>query len=153
MKIYNLENCDKIDNISELVKEGINFLLTTDLNGAEDICYDVKNNEILAIFNRYETKPIADCKIEAHRKYIDIQFVISGEEKIGYIEKKHCSLCEPFNLNDDVGFYTTVKPLEFVTLKANDFIIVPPHIAHMPGVRVEEDTPVANRKLVMKIAI
>jgi biofilm protein TabA len=153
VKIYNLENCDTIEYNSELLKEAIDYLLNTDLSNIENGCYNIKNNDILAIYDSYETKKIIDCKIEAHRKYIDIQFVISGEEQIGYIEKKHCSIFEPFNINNDVGFYTTVKQLEFLTLKSGEFVIIPPSIAHMPGIRVDEETPIFNKKLVMKISI
>lgn len=76
---------DKIDNIetykglSEDIYEGLKFLknTTSDLTcGMHEI-----NPRVKAIVSEYDTKPVNENGYEAHRKFIDIQYLLKGSEK------------------------------------------------------------------------
>jgi len=45
--------------------------------------YEVDEN-MFYLVNRYASKPAEECKLETHEKYIDIQYICSGSEIIGY---------------------------------------------------------------------
>ena len=62
--------------------ESFDFLKTLDPN-SEEKRYELGNG-IYAVIESYSSKPLSEGRIEAHKKYLDIQMVLSGSEKIGW---------------------------------------------------------------------
>jgi hypothetical protein len=63
--------------------KAFNFLKSNDLPGLEIKRYDIDGDNLFAPVSEYMTKNEEDAKYEAHQKYIDIQYVVSGKELIG----------------------------------------------------------------------
>lgn len=114
--------------------------------------HDIDGDHCFALVQTYETKPVEKAKFEAHRKYIDVQFVYSGretilwaplsamkEETMAYDETKEAAL---WKLVPDV------TPLH---LSAGHFAILFPHDAHAPCVEWEQPGQVF--KVVVKVAV
>ncbi|MEI8225577.1 MAG: YhcH/YjgK/YiaL family protein, partial [Bacteroidota bacterium] len=59
------------------------FLNESDLTKLEVKRYDLDGDNVYALISEYLTKNNEDARYEAHQKYIDIQYVISGKEQIG----------------------------------------------------------------------
>src|SRR5580704_4265576 len=78
-----IENYAIYENISPLIKKAFEYLKQTDFSGMENGKYVVDGDDVFAILQEYDTKNDAHAKLEAHRKYIDVQYIISGEEFIG----------------------------------------------------------------------
>ena len=76
-----IENAHIYYNISENLEKGFEWIINTDLKTAKDWRYYIDGENIYANVQSYETKD--DAPFEGHRKYIDIQYMISGVEKIG----------------------------------------------------------------------
>ena len=100
---------DKISNISFYkdlssdIYEGLLFLnaATRDLeNGVYVI-----NTRVKAIVSEYSTKVKNEYGYEAHREYIDIQYLISGEEKICCLPLEYLIETKSYNEEQDATFY------------------------------------------------
>jgi len=92
-----------------------------------------------------QTKEVA--RLEGHRVFIDIQYMVAGEELIGYVPRAHCA-----EISDDVAndFQELQGTAEFQTLRPGCFAIYFPEDAHQPSIGTGAHTgPV--RKIVIKV--
>ena len=94
----------------------------------------------------YETKMNRNIA-ESHKKYIDIQFVVKGEEMIGYAPISSEKNIVEENIEKDCILYNCETV--FLTLKSGDFMVLYPNDIHNPGIM--KDTPSKCRKVVFKI--
>lgn len=88
-------------------------------------------------------------KLEAHKAYLDIHFVISGAEKIGYADVDKLTPETEYSEKDDVWFLTGERQ-EFI-LNEGDFYIVFPEDVHAPGTPASKDGKL--KKAVVKIKL
>ena len=147
---------DKLNNISFYkglstdIYEGLLFLnaATMDLENGVYII----NPRVKAIVSEYTTKVVNEYGYEAHREYIDIQYLISGEEKICCLPLEYLRETKPYNEEQDAGFCeeTVIKPQELL-IGSGYFTILYPQDGHMPQMCVKE--PAAVKKVVVKVKI
>jgi YhcH/YjgK/YiaL family protein len=100
--------------------------------------------------DEYVTKNEEDARFEAHRKYADIQYVVSGEERIGVLPLEITTVSEPYKDENDIVFLAT-NANNFRNATAGKFFIFFPDDAHQPCVRTGENAKV--RKIVAKVLI
>ncbi len=86
--------------------------------------------------------------MEAHDVYVDVQCLITGEERIYYSNRAPLTVTKPMNAEKDVGFFAYV-PSPYVDYKAGECVVLYPEEAHLPGRAVS--TPVTAKKAVMKL--
>ena len=144
-----LINAEIYYSLSENLKKGLVWLQTTDLNSLADGKYEINDENVYASVQTYETKE--DAKYESHRKYIDIQAVIQGSEKIGVTDLSNCKSCVAYDSNRDLEFYDINCTEEFVELKEGQFVIFYPHDAHKPSINLAKKSNV--KKVVVKVAL
>ena len=127
------------------------FLKSNDLTALELKRHDIDGDNLYAPVSEYLTKNEEDARYEAHQKYIDIQYVVSGKELIGVA---------PMSQKKDVlEAYDSTKDIEFLTVTGGEnllampdrFFIFFPDDAHRPGLKDGENSPV--RKVVVKVKI
>lgn len=138
-------------NLSEKIKLGLEFLETHDLKAMENGQYEILGEDVFINIQEYTSKPETDGKWEAHRKYIDIQVLIKGSEKIGVGEIQDFTTTEAYNEEKDVEFLTTNSSQQFITMRENDYIILYPYDVHMPQISI--DKPTAVKKAVVKVSL
>lgn len=98
----------------------------------------------------YVTKPEEQGKLESHKKYIDIQLLLTGEERLDYIDISELTVSESYNPEKDIMFYQkTDKFLNSVKLSAGYFVLLYPAEAHQPQMSLS--TPQSVKKVVVKI--
>ena len=85
---------------------------------------------VFALVQSYDTKAVENCKIEAHKKYIDIQCVLKGKELFGVADLSTQTMYEDKFEEKDVAFYH--GEVDLLTLTDGDFVIVFPEDAHRP---------------------
>jgi YhcH/YjgK/YiaL family protein len=129
------------------------FEILTDktLSQKEDGKYAVDGDKIYYTIQRYTTKPLSEGKLEAHRKDIDIQFLLEGVEIIGYAPLKGLTTAEVYNPQKDIAFFNTPKEITKVILEPGLFCILFPDDAHLPCRQLAG--PAEVRKVVIKIKI
>ncbi|MFR3298561.1 MAG: YhcH/YjgK/YiaL family protein [Fusobacterium sp.] len=96
-----------------------------------------------------KTQPVEERFFEGHKKYIDIQIVINGEEKIGYSTRSNVVRTTPWNRETDFEKYEGSVDHLF-ELNGDTFIILFPEEPHMPLVH-GENGPMEIKKVVFKI--
>jgi biofilm protein TabA len=101
--------------------------------------HEIDGDRIFAIVQQYDPKPAADCRLEAHRRYWDVQYIAAGEERMGWSPLAGLAVAEAFDADRDVGFYT--GNCELFHIPAGTFVIFGPQDAHMPGIAVDDTPP------------
>lgn len=144
-----LKNARIYYNLSENLKKGLMWLEKTDLENISDGKYEIEGEFIFASVQTYETK--TDANYESHRKYIDIQYMINGAEKIGVTDINNCISNIPYDKEKDLEFYNINCEEEFLELSKGVFLILYPHDAHKPSISITEKSKV--KKVVVKVAI
>lgn len=109
------------------------------------------NHRVKVIVSEYETKTENECGYEAHRKNIDIQYLLSGEERIACLPVERLNEIKAYNEERDAAFYATdIKPQE-MTIGNGFFAIFFPQDGHMPQLCL--DKPMRVKKVVIKVEL
>lgn len=149
MIIDSLENVNRYTSLHPRFKAAFDFLKRPDLGTIALGRVDLDGTALFAIIQEYMTKPIKEGKLEAHRKYIDIQFILEGEELIGYAPFGGQPVSKAFDTEKDIGFYE--GEAWFTLLRKGMFAILFPQDAHLPG--RQTDQPKHVKKIVLKVAV
>ncbi len=110
--------------------------------------YPIDGKNAYASITYAPSKTFEESKWESHRKYIDLQYVISGEEKIGEVPVSKATITEPYNEAKDAAHYSSDGTYYIATPK--EFFLFFPADAHRPNIKVDGYDNV--KKLVIKIA-
>ena len=78
-----------------------------------------------------DKEPSADPRFEEHRNFIDIHYIVSGEEIFGYSNLDRAQVIVPYDESRDVEF--SKAEISKITLKSGDFLITYPQDAHIPN--------------------
>ncbi|MBT7860935.1 MAG: YhcH/YjgK/YiaL family protein [Gemmatimonadetes bacterium] len=128
--------------------DALTYLAKTDLVSMAPDRYDIDGDDVFVMVQEYDTKPKSEGLWEAHRAYADVQYVISGTEHMGYAPTPSL---EAGAFDADRDFL----PLEgnglFLPLTAGQFIVLWPQDAHMPGMAIDQPSPV--KKAVVKVRL
>ena len=143
-----LAESEKYLGINPLFEKAFAFLKRTDLAALPAGRQEIDGDRCWANVIDATLKPCAECKLEAHRRYIDIQMPVTGPEVIGVAEMDEAARALPFNEKDDCVVYE--GPSEPVTLQPGDFAIFLPPGAHAPCGR-PANGPEKIRKVVVKV--
>jgi len=94
--------------------------------------YEIDGDDIFCIVSSDLGKKKEDAKLEHHKKYIDIQMLIEGNEIIGWKNLSECkSVSKEFNIEKDIAFFND-EPEIWLNLKPLTFAIFFPEDAHAP---------------------
>ena len=146
----NISNIELYKDLSPDIYEGLKFLREADTNIANGV-YQI-NPRVKAIVSEYETKTENEYGYEAHRKNIDIQYLLSGEERIACMPIDRLNETKPYNMDSDAAFYeATDMQLQEMTIGEGYFVIFFPQDGHMPQLCVGE--PERVKKVVVKVEV
>ncbi|MCB2156599.1 YhcH/YjgK/YiaL family protein [bacterium] len=146
-----MENGPKYVPAGSRLARAFEFLLNELDPNAPDGRIDVVGDEVFALVQSYPPKPEADCRFEAHRKYIDIQVVLGGAEAMGWAPAEGLKVETPYDAETDVGFFQKPEAYTLLNGLPQMFALFYPHDAHMPQVRIPQSEIV--RKVVMKVLV
>jgi YhcH/YjgK/YiaL family protein len=149
MIIDKIENAKLYYGISERLEKGLRFLEETNLDALELGRHQIYGDEIFILVQEYETKNIEDASYEAHRKYIDIQYITKGIERMDYCPLNELNLVKEYDEAKDIIRLEGKGSPIFAGEKS--FCIFFPNDGHMPGLKVEEKSKV--RKIVVKVLV
>jgi YhcH/YjgK/YiaL family protein len=128
------------------------YLKSSDLPTLAIKRHEIDGDNAYALVSEYLSKTEEEGKFELHQRYIDIQHVIAGEEKIGLTPlANRRDVITPYNDKNDIEFLTVSDSDYHKATPANFFIFFPADI-HKPGMRTGQDG-VTIRKIVVKVKI
>ena len=145
-----LENADRQAPGSEGFTKAFAFLRRRDLAALPDGRYDIDGDRVFALVQRYETAPAAEPRFEAHRAYIDVQYLASGSEVIGWAPLGGLRVSEPYDGEKDACFGSAAAwtPLR---LGPGELAVLYPEDAHAP--RLADGGPGKVMKVVVKVSL
>jgi YhcH/YjgK/YiaL family protein len=149
MIIDKLSNNHLYSGLSERINKAFTYLKETDFSEMELGKYEIDGDNIFALVNEYHTKDESEGKLEAHKKYIDVQFVTKGSELMGYAPLENQKVIDEYNEQNDITFFSGEK--SFVKVDERMFAIFFPTDVHLPGIKVIEKSFV--KKIVIKVKV
>lgn len=149
MILDKLENCSKYFSLGKGFETGFRFLLEKDLLSLAEGRYDIDGEDIFLLISNYDTKDPEEKKPEAHRRYADIQYMVSGKEQIGYAHLEDQKITAEYDTRKDIIFYDEVS--FYFKLPKGKFAIFLPDDIHMPGIIDGEIMQV--KKAVVKVKL
>lgn len=149
MILDKLANANRYNCLHPLFEKAFDFLRNTDLATIETGVHEIESKQLFAIISEAAGVTKAEYKLEVHRKYIDIQYIISGTDHMGW---KDLALCtepnDPYNETREAAFFPD-KTENWFDVPAGSFTIFYPDDAHAAMVTGEN----VVRKVVLKIAV
>ena len=144
-----LQNSHLYEGLNEQFKKAFRYLKETDFTTVNNGKYEIDGSNIFAVVNEFKTNDKNDCETEAHKKHIDIQYVVKGTELFGYAPLTTQKPVKEYDETSDAAIYK--EDVSYIKLEAGMFIIFYPSDLHQPEVR--EFEPVTVKKVVVKIKI
>lgn len=143
------KNASLYQGIGPRIQLAFEYLADKDFAGMKPGRYDIDGDNVFALVQQYQTKPREKGLWEAHQRYIDVQFVASGVEVMGYAPLSQCTVTQPYSSEKDCGFFSGSG--DFVTVRAGMFTVFFPENVHMPCLISE--VPVQVCKVVVKVKV
>ena len=107
---------------------------------------------VFAVEQVYETKPRNDGFFESHRKYIDVQVMVEGEELMEVIDASRITVREPYVAERDLITYLDGPDASLLRSVAGQVAVFFPVDVHMPSLQLRS-APVLVRKSVVKVPV
>jgi YhcH/YjgK/YiaL family protein len=143
-----LSNAAQYRSLSPRIAQALDFISRPDLASLENGKHPIDGENMFAMIVRTRTQPIEEARWEAHRRYIDVQYMVRGTERIGV---GHISqfVQEPYDPELEVTWLSGDG--DFLTFHEGMFMIFWPEDGHLPRVMVNEPADVI--RAVVKIAV
>ena len=143
----------KVEDIKNLSMEAYEFLSKALREGCENGRYELSGGAYVNV-STYMTAPKEEKAFEAHRKYIDIQMIVSGEEivTIESLEDMRSGKCVmEYSDSCDAELYEMNSLGKDVPFGEGDVLVFYPEDAHAPGIMA--GTPSEVHKAVVKLPV
>ena len=149
MIIDRLANRTRLFHLSPRLARALDYLRATDVRSVPVGRHEIDGDRLFALVQEYTTRAADQCVWEAHRKYVDVQLVVAGVEKMGYANIGEIREREAYDPARDVALFDPGG--EFVTIRAGTFAIFGPEDVHSPCHAAGE--PSLVRKVVVKAIV
>lgn len=109
----------------------------------------IHDRDIYANFMTAETQPREKLLVEAHKKYIDVHYCISGGERIEWAPEDTLAIQKNYDQEKDVALFFPAEKAESVLMTAGKFAVFFPGEGHMP--KIEDGINKTIKKVIVKI--
>ena len=130
--------------------KAFSFLKEADLTTIDVGIHELDNRDVFVIVSEYNSKDSEGIPFEAHRDYIDIQYVANGSEYLERALISAATIKTPYEKVGDIIFYEAQSNLRLL-INPGTFFIFFPNELHRAGIKVEE--AVLVKKIVIKIRV
>ena len=149
MIVGNIKDCAQYFALHPKYREAFSFLQNAMKQFPAPGKYELDGEKLFASVQAYRTLT-EDGKMEAHRAYIDIQFLVFGKEIMYTKDITKAVLEDAYREDCDAAFYQVDDTANQLVLTPGDFVILLPEDAHRPGVAFG-GVPEEVQKIVMKV--
>jgi biofilm protein TabA len=152
MIVTDLKHIDRQVAMTPALRRAFEFLRGNNIYNLLDGKIEIVGDRVFALVQRYETLMADIPKFEFHRKYVDIQYIVSGEEVIGWIPVGRMTITEAYDSDKDICFGTAVqRKWTPVHLQAGQLAVIYPEDGHAP--KLASGAPSSVVKIVVKVAV
>ena len=135
------------------VLRALEWLQTMDFTGLPEGEYEILGEDLFARISEYDTQPKDKRGAERHEKYIDVQYILEGQETVYYTPYKiSYKLDVHGEMKEDTLFYKDVKEENCVHIKNGDFAVFYPWEIHRPNC-FYADKAEHVKKVVVKVKV
>ena len=132
MILANLSQAERYSSLHPLFAHAFDYIRNNDLNALAPGRYPVVGEDMFVIIEHAQGKPVEHARLEAHRKYIDIQLVLEGDEKMGWKPLEEClNPMSEHSMEKDIRFFIDA-PASWLAVPPDHFCIFFPEDAHAP---------------------
>ncbi|MDO9012573.1 MAG: YhcH/YjgK/YiaL family protein [Gallionella sp.] len=143
-----LSQSARYEALHPLFPRAFEYIRDTNLNALTPGVYQIIEDKLFAIVEHVPGRAREAAKLECHRRYIDIQLVLDGDETMGWKPLEDCyNPVSEHNTERDIRFFLDV-PASWIPVPPDHFCIFFPEDAHAPLVG---SGPI--RKVIFKIAV
>jgi len=143
-----IENAEKYLPLNPRFAEAFRYLRSPAASALTSAPADIDGENLYAIASRKPGKRKSEAKLEVHRKYVDIHYVLAGVDSMGWKPARKCSdLLSPFDEEKDTALFND-EPLLWCDIPPGSFAIFFPEDAHTPMVSDGE-----IHKIILKVAV
>lgn len=146
---YLVKKNDK-KKLSKKVSMELELVKKHDLNSLPDGRYELSDGSYF-IIHEYITKHEDYCRLESHRNYVDVQWILDGRERIRVYPVDKLEPEIPYDFEKDVAFWKPVDNMMEILMYSGSYIVLYPNDAYMPCIMCEKQERV--RKIVVKVKI
>lgn len=152
MVFDNIKNCELYYSMHPRFKDAFDFIKKAIKENLDADKYEIDGKELWASVQEYTSKLETEAKAEAHKNYIDIQYIVSGTEVIEGFDIDKATPKSDYNDVKDVMFYEDLADVTKGILNADEYGIFFPNDVHKPGMCLngKQDTV---KKIVVKVKI
>lgn len=147
MIVDQLDNAASYVGIHAKLEAALNYLQSHSLIDWEPGRYEIEGSDMFLLLQQYETREVEDSFWEAHRNYIDVQYMLQGSENMGFAHVNRLKVKKPYDSTKD--FVVLEGEGNTVTVHEGSFAIFYPQDAHMPCLSCGK--PAMIKKAVIKV--
>ena len=148
MILDTLTNANRYNDLHPLFPRAFEFLRSTDLTKLVPGRHSIEGEHLFAIVEAVPGRSREEAKLECHRRYIDIQFVLEGVDEMGWKPLADCHQpIDDYSEKNDIQFFDDA-PDSWIATSPGAFSIFFPQDAHAPLVSTGN-----IRKVVLKVAV
>lgn len=148
MILSSLSQSPRYTALHPLFARAFDYIRDTDLYNMAPGRYQIAGDDLIAIVEHVAGRSREMARLECHRRYIDIQLVLDGDETMGWKPLADChNPVGEFGTEKDIQFFTDA-PASWITTPPDHFCIFFPEDTHAPLVGNG-----SIRKVIFKIAV
>lgn len=150
MILTTLAEADAFASLAPGIAAGIAWLRAFD-PATPDGRHPIDGDAVFALVSSYDTGPATEKRFEAHRRHLDLQYVVSGVERILHAPLDGLEVSEPYSDANDIVFFADPRASSSLLVPAGGLAVFHPDDAHKPGCMAGGRDAV--RKVVVKVRI
>ena len=132
MIVETLDRCDRYRHLHPGFAAAFDFATSQDLGALAPGRYLIDGDRLFVSIDHTQGRGRAGARLESHRRYIDIQLTLDGDEEIGWRPLSQCRApAAPHDDQRDIRFYDD-PPDSWVAVPGGRFAIFFPDDAHAP---------------------
>ena len=132
------------------IQEALAFAKTVNIDEYEPGVYPV-NDDFFMVIQKYMSKTLEQAPYEAHKRHIDIHYIVEGKEAFGVATLDGMKMIGEYDEDKDLYFLEDPEKEAVSVLVPGGYAIVGPEYAHRPGLMAEESVFV--KKVLIKVIV
>ncbi len=148
---------DRLSNLKQYgplpygIPKAVDYLLWTDFSRVPEGRFELDGDRLVAIVQRYATRPLVEAEWEVHRRYADVQYIVEGAERMGHaLLDPRLPVKQPYDERQDAALLDAHG--SFFRVAAGEVAIFLPHDVHAPCLAINDHIGQV-RKVVVKCRV
>ncbi|WP_019616356.1 N-acetylneuraminate anomerase [Psychromonas ossibalaenae] len=145
-----IEDTQHNQQLPAAIQKAVDFLTSNNLQALSIGRHEIDGEFMFANVMTFTTSDAVDKQAEVHKDYIDVQCLISGEEKIEFcLADSTCPVAQPYDAENDFYLIKNMNKVSEVNLSPKMFAVFFPEQPHKPGCLINK--PGELKKIVIKV--